>query len=358
MNATLRTAARGDTPAPDVAVALLGPGAVGRQLLAQLAARRPAGLRLCAVADSGRQLARAQGIAADGAVARVADQAPQRADAEILAALDDSGAARRVIVDATASVDVARRHPFWLARGYHVVTANKALNGGSQANWHAIDAATRSGVTRYGASATVGAGLPVVDTLRRWHLSGDRVSTIEGVFSGSLSWLFNHYDANTRFSDLLRQAGDAGYCEPDPRVDLGGVDVARKLLILARSAGAELEPQDVQVDSLVPQALRDLPLDEFRARLGELDGPISDYRQQAQANGQVLRHLARFDGRSARVGLVPVEREHPAAHLGDTENLFVLSSASYENLPIIIRGPGAGTTVTAQALLADIMQLV
>lgn len=343
--------------APRIAVALLGTGAVGSELLSQLAKRRPEGLRLVAAANSSRQWTDPNGLDAGFVQQNLQRRDAGRAPAQLLEALDATGARHRVIIDATASNEVAHQHPFWLARGYHVVTANKALNGGSLDDWHAIDTATTHGNTRYAASATVGAGLPVIDTLRRWQISGDQTTRIEGVFSGSLSWLFNRYDGNQPFSELLFEARRLGYSEPDPRADLSGTDVARKLLILARNAGIALDPSQVRVENLVPTKLRDVPLADFEAGIDLLDRQLAERHATAQANHQVLRHTARFDRHGAHVGLVAIDADAPAASLQGSDNLFVLSSASYDEQPIIIRGPGAGTTVTAQALLADMLQL-
>lgn len=346
------------TSQPVVAVALLGTGAVGAAVLRRLALHPRPSLRIVAVANSRQQLLDARGVAPQEAEARLERQPPGRSNAGILNVLDITDAPVRVIVDATASEEVAVRHPYWLARGYHVVTANKALNGGSPADWQAIDTACAAGETRYGASATVGAGLPVIDTLRRWRLSGDRLTGIQGVFSGSLSWLFNHYDSEQKFSNLLRKARDAGYCEPDPRIDLSGIDAARKLLILARSAGILLHMDQIRVDNLVPEALRKVPLAEFERRLGELDRSLAERRRAAQAEGRVLRHIARFDALGAQVGVLAVARDHPAVALQGTENLFLLSSEGYADATVAIRGPGAGPLVTAQALIADVMDIL
>ncbi|HET8764289.1 MAG TPA: homoserine dehydrogenase, partial [Rhodanobacter sp.] len=248
-------------------------------------------------------------------------------------------------------------HPEWLARGCHVVTANKALAGGHLSGWRALQAGRARG-TGYGDSATVGAGLPALATLRRLHACGDKVTRIEGVFSGSFSYLFNHYDARQAFSTLLREACALGYTEPDPRADLSGEDVARKLLILARAAGIPLQRSDVEVENLVPEKLRDVPRPEFLDRLDELDGPIAARHAAAVSRDCVLRYLARFDaGGTARVGLVEVPPGHPATHLQGADNLFAFTTSRYAQRPLVIQGAGAGPEVTAQALLGDILAL-
>ncbi len=339
------------------ALVLLGRGSVGSSLLELLATPAASALHLVGVADSRRQLASSRGLVPAQAVSRLAVVAELRDDAALLRALDASGARRRVIVDATASSEVAARHAGWLAAGYHVVSANKAALGGSLAGWNALHEARRSGV-RYGDAATVGAGLPVLATLRRLRACGDRLLTLDGVFSGSLSWLFNRFDGRRPFSTLLREAHAAGYTEPDPRIDLGGADVARKLLILARAAGYALDEQDVGVETLVPHALRALDGGEFMRRADELDAPLEARRAQAESEGCVLRYIARIGRRgNARVGLRAVAPSHPAARLTGTDNLFVMNTLRYRSQPLVIQGPGAGREVTAQALLGDLLAL-
>ncbi len=344
--------------APDIAMVLLGTGVVGGAWLRLL--DTPAGerLRLVGAANSRWQQTDPAALA-DRRVREHLDRGGERRDdAALLAALDASGAAIRVIVDATASDALAATHAAWLARGYHVVTANKAAAGGALAAWRDLQHARTRGGARYGDAATVGAGLPVIATLRRLRACGDTLLKLEGVFSGSLSWLFSRYDGRAPFSALLRQARELGYSEPDPRADLSGQDVARKLLILARSAGFALQPGDVAVENLVPEALRALPLDMFLARADTLDADLATRHAAAAARGCALRYLARLerDG-TARIGLEAVPFEHPAFALRGTDNQFALTTARYCTRPLVIQGPGAGAEVTAQALLGDILGL-
>ncbi len=292
-------------------------------------------------------------ICASGSNAKVAHAMTPRC----LSALDAHHAAVKVIIDATASTELASRHAEWLARGYHVVTANKSLAGGQLSGWRALQAARAAGGC-YGDSATVGAGLPVLSTLRRLCDCGDSLLTLEGVFSGSLSYLFNQYDGSRPFSALLLEARKLGYTEPDPRADLSGEDVARKLLILARNAGFALGSDEVIVESLVPESLRGISTEAFLDRLEELDEPLAALHEAARARGQVLRFLARLNQRGrARVGLTEVPLTHPAARLYGTDNQFALTTTRYHTQPLVIQGPGAGPEVTAQALLGDVLAL-
>lgn len=340
----------------DTTIVLIGTGSVGGALLRLLATPAATDLYLVGAANSRRQIMNPRGLV-PAQVHALLGSATQRCDTPaLLGVLDASGSARRVIIDATASMDVAGLHARWLGAGYHVVSANKAATGESWAAWNALRGASVRGAVEYGDAATVGAGLPVLSTLRRLRECGDRLLALEGVFSGSLSWLFNQFDGSRPFSALLREARTFGYTEPDPRIDLGGADVARKLLILARTAGHAIDIAQVEVESLVPAHLRDLDTVAFLKRIEELDTALETRRAQAEREQKVLRFLARVDERgNAHVGLVAVAPSHPAARLAGTDNLFAFTTQRYRAQPLVIQGPGAGPEVTAQALLGDIL---
>jgi aspartokinase/homoserine dehydrogenase 1 len=344
--------------ARSTAIALLGTGVVGSALLRLLATPAAQGLHLVAAANSRVQIAASRGLVPARVSAALSATAPTRDDDALIAVLHASGAAQRVIVDATASAQTAARHAQWLAAGLHVVSANKAALGDTLAGWRAVQSGARIGCARYGDAATVGAGLPVLSTLRRLRDCGDRLIALEGVFSGSLSWLFNRFDGSRPFSELLHEARALGYTEPDPRVDLGGADIARKLLILARAAGHAIDVHAVAIDSLVPASLRDVDTATFIARAAEIDAELEQRRADAAREGKVLRFLARLDERGvACVGLTEVAPDHPAARLAGTDNLFALTTQRYRAQPLVIQGPGAGPEVTAQALLGDLLAL-
>jgi aspartokinase/homoserine dehydrogenase 1 len=343
--------------ARDVAVVLLGTGVVGGALLRLLATPAAIGVRLVGVANSTRQIADAGGLDAQIGARLLADAEPGRNDGALLAALEASVASRRVVIDATASGETAARHAEWLAAGYDVVTANKAAAAAPAKVWSALRGACLGG-SAYGDAATVGAGLPVLTTLRRLRACGDALVALEGVFSGSLSWIFNHYDGRRPFSALLREAHAFGYTEPDPRADLGGADAARKLVILARAAGRVLDTEHVEIEDLVPLPLRALDVPTFLSSADALDAAFEQRRAAAAKEGCVLRHLAVLDENgAARVGVVAVPPDHSAARLSGTDNLFALTTQRYRTRPLVIQGPGAGAEVTAQALLGDVLAL-
>jgi aspartokinase/homoserine dehydrogenase 1 len=204
----------------------------------------------------------------------------------------------------------------------------------------------------------VGAGLPVVQTLRDLIDTGDSLRAVEGIFSGTLAWLFNSFDGSQPFSQLVLEALALGYTEPDPRDDLSGTDVARKLVILAREAGLALSVDDVQVESLVPASLASASPAEFLARLSEADAAMTERHALAKKAGKVLRYVARLDqSGKASVGLAEIGHDHAFAHLRLTDNIVQFTTRRYANNPLVVQGPGAGPEVTAAGVFADLLRV-
>ncbi|MGY3265387.1 homoserine dehydrogenase [Lysobacter sp. HA35] len=342
-------------------IALLGVGTVGSALLQRIDRLRDTlpSLRLVHVANSRRSISDAEGFEASTARDRLVTAASTHHHA-VLDVFD--GASPAIVIDATGSESVAARHADWLAQGVHVVTASKLGQGVSLARWQAIQSACRAGRTQYGDAATVGAGLPLLRSLRALRDGGDAITGIAGVLSGSMAWLFGAYDGLRPFSGFVRQARDAGYTEPDPREDLSGEDVRRKLLILARAAGLALDSEDVQVESLVPDVLARCTADEVDDALDALDAPLRERYQHAYKNREKLRHVARFqvvDGRvCARVGVESLAPDDPLAAGQGTDNRVAIRCDRYDAQPLVIQGPGAGAGVTAAALLDDVLRIV
>ncbi len=346
-----------------ISLGVIGPGNVGRALLAQLAQaglQRNGGngpdLRLRAIANSRRMHLEQRALDPAGAHAALEDGEALDLD-RFTAHVHAAHLPQAMIIDCSGSDAVAARYADWLAAGIHVVTPNKQAGSGPIARWQAIRAASRQG-GQFRYEATVGAGLPVIQTLRSQLDTGDELLEVEGVFSGTLAWLFNSFDGNAPFSQLVAEARALGYTEPDPRDDLSGTDVARKLVILAREAGRELSLEDVEVEDLVPPALRDIPLDAFLARLHELDAPLQSRLDAARQQGRRLRHLARL-GRDdrARVGLVAPEPGHASLHGRLSDNLIQFRTRRYADNPLVVQGPGAGAEVTAAGVFGDILAI-
>ncbi|WP_299797328.1 bifunctional aspartate kinase/homoserine dehydrogenase II [uncultured Shewanella sp.] len=266
-----------------------------------------------------------------------------------------------VALDISASADLTLQYPEFFARGIHVVSANKLAGSGPLAFYRELklQLGNRRLFWRYNASC--GAGLPVQHALNDLHNSGDRVEAVGGIFSGTLCWLFENYDANKPFSELVLEAKGLGITEPDPRDDLSGRDMQRKLLILAREIGHQIELEDIELNSLVPAELAEIPLEQFLERINELDGEMLRQFQAAAEQDKVLRYVAGLDlveGQlKAAVGIQWVDREHAYANLTPGDNVFVIRSAFYQDNPLIIRGPGAGREVTAAAVQSDLAQI-
>jgi aspartokinase/homoserine dehydrogenase 1 len=244
-----------------------------------------------------------------------------------------------------------------------VVTPKKKGNSGPLALYRAVRAAARARDRHYLYETTVGAGLPVINTLRDLLQTGDAVVRIDGVLSGTLSYVFNAFTGERPFSEIVREAKSRGYTEPDPRDDLSGTDVARKLVILAREMGLELELEDVAVESLVPEALRRGTAEEYLRALPGHDAAMLERRRRAQAAGEVLRYVgvieAGADGGPARavVALRGYPAEHAFGRISGSDNIVAFRTRRYDPQPLIVQGPGAGPEVTAGGVFADLLRL-
>jgi homoserine dehydrogenase len=345
-------------------IGVIGPGKVGSALIAQLREAQPRlrreanlDLRLRAVTDSRHMWLDCDDDALNSRAHGAQIWRPAELG-EFAGYLRGDGTQATLLADCSASDAVAERYAQWLGAGIHVVTPNKRAGSGPLSRWHEIHAAADAGGARFHYEATVGAGLPVVQTLRDLLDTGDRLLEVEGMFSGTLAWLCNQYDGRRPFSELVREAHALGYTEPDPRDDLSGTDVARKLVILAREAGRKLSLAEVEVESLVPAALVGIDRDEFMARLDEMDTPMMARHAGAAANRRVLRHVARLDhdGR-ASVRLQAVSDTHAFAHTRLTDNIVQFTTRRYRDNPLIVQGPGAGPDVTAAGVFTDLLRV-
>lgn len=265
-----------------------------------------------------------------------------------------------VIVDCTASEDVAMQYYSWIRRGIHLITPNKKANSGPLDQYIRLKALQRRSYTHYFYEATVGAGLPIISTLRGLLETGDKIHIIEGIFSGTLSYIFNSLMGDKTFSQIVLEAKAAGYTEPDPRDDLSGMDVARKVIILAREAGLKLELENIPVLNLVPEPLREVcSTSEFLDRLRDYDTEISRQKAEAQKADEVLRYVGVVDvlAKAGRVELRRYPSGHAFAQLAGSDNIIAFTTQRYKKQPLIIRGPGAGAEVTAGGVFSDILRL-
>ena len=341
---------------------LAGVGHVGGALLRQIDSCRAevekrTGWRLAlrGVANSKAVVRDDQGLDAATAAERLAAEPAGRGSLEMIdELLREHSTAARIFVDCTPSAEVGERHHDLLSAGVNVVTANKRPLAGEMAEFRRLMAA---GPGRLYHEATVGAGLPVIRALTDQLATGDELARAEGVLSGTASFLMGELARGEQFSRAVRRARELGVTETDPREDLAGEDIARKLLIVARLGGAELERDDLDVEPMVPaDPWMTMSLDEFWRRLPELDEEMAERVEHAAAAGERLVYLASWDGHHARLELTRVDAGHPCHGLGAGENLIAFYTRRYAKIPLVVRGPGAGPEVTAAGVFADILR--
>lgn len=347
-----------------LSIGLFGPGQVGRALLGQIRGARQRlletariDLRMRAVANSRSMELAEREISPEGFSGQL-----DHGEAVDLYRLAEHVHAEHlphaVIIDCTASPALADSYGAWLEQGIHVITPNKHAGSGDLGRYKLLRALTERGNSHWRYEATVGAGLPVIQTLRDQIDSGDRVLRIDGIFSGTLAWLFNRFGSGMSFAKLVREARESGYTEPDPRDDLSGTDVARKLVILGREMGMDLTLDGVEVESLVPAGLEKGTIDDFLADLDVLDAEMAERIERAESSGQCLRYTASLDADgNARVGLESLPLAHPFAHLALTDNVVAFTTERYRDNPLIVQGPGAGPQVTAAGVFSDLLRI-
>lgn len=348
-----------------IGLVLCGKGNIGSRWLelfetekATLEKRHGMSFTLIGVVDSRRHWIDFDGIDVSRAQHAFDDESVEYSGDQWLSVLAHNTYDDVIVLDVTASSELAARYPQVAESGLHLISANKVAGSASGEAYHqVIDAFAKS--SRFWLyNATVGAGLPVNHTVRDLRESGDEIIALSGIFSGTLSWLFQQYDGSVPFSQLVELAWQQGLTEPDPRHDLDGSDVMRKLVILARESGLSLEPEQVKVETLVPDALVSLGVDDFFEQSVELDELLHERLRKAQKEEKVLRYVARLDRHGkAVVGIEALSREHALANLLPCDNIFAIESRWYRDNPLVIRGPGAGRDVTAGALLSDINRL-
>lgn len=351
-------------------VVLVGAGSIGRELLAHMTARRAAAvprIAVCAVVDRSGYLFDPRGLPRRALLAlcewkRAGRGIGTSPDGQPAASLDAVGfivgtmRERAVLVDATAA-DTHDMLELVLERGWDVALANKIPLAGPQQRVDRLTAAAQRSGARILCEATVGAGLPVVDTLQNLLDAGDRVLSIEGCPSGTLGYVFGRMHAGASFSSAVRDAVSAGYAEPDPRVDLSGTDVARKALILARLLGFRGDVDEARVESLVPRALQSLPAPDFLARISELDEMWGCRVAAARQHGAMLCYRARVSRRTVQAGLVEARVAGGSDQPRGADNRFAFTTARYKAHPLIISGPGAGAALAAAGVYNDLLRI-
>lgn len=263
----------------------------------------------------------------------------------------------KVFVDCTASEQVVKKYLETAEAGFHIVTPNKKFNVLPMKDYRKIREIMKNNKRKFLYETNVGAALPIISTIRDLLATGDRITKIEGIFSGTLSFIFNSFGGSRPFSEVVAEAKELGYTEPDPREDLNGNDVGRKLLVLAREIGLELEMKDVKIENLMPSPLHRGVVAEFLKALPKYDSYFKKRLENAKKKNKVLRYVARLERGKAAASLQAVSMDNPLAAARSADNIFAFYTKRYNKRPLVVQGPGAGREVTAGGVLADILKI-
>ncbi|WP_336375861.1 aspartate kinase [Altibacter sp. HG106] len=353
-----------------VHLAIFGHGNVGAILIDQIISskseisrRRDIELTVFAIANSTRLILNEEGISENWRDEKKTKGQPYNIR-DVINFSKSKNLSNVIAIDNTASSTFVSDYQTLVKHGFHLVSSNKIANTLAFDSYKSLRKLLFEKRKQYLYETNVGAGLPLVDTIQLLHLSGENITRIKGVFSGSLSYIFNTFsEGNLPFSEVLRQAISKGYTEPDPREDLCGNDVGRKLLILARELDLHNEFEDISIQNLIPENLRDIPNNEFMDRLEEFNVGFQIKRKNLGSN-QVLRYvgdlhgdLSKVDGAKLQVSLVSVPKSSALGHLQGSDSIFEIYTENYGNHPIVIQGAGAGAAVTARGVLGDVLRL-
>ncbi|KAG9248735.1 homoserine dehydrogenase-domain-containing protein [Calycina marina] len=360
----------------EVYIAVIGAGGVGKAFLSQLESlstrlsRTPSSPKLSLILLSSSKKVlythKYTALSLGNTASSLAQSAQEPLSLPQIIEYLAAAPSKAVLVDNTSSQDVANQYPAFLAKGISIVTPNKKAFSGTFKLWQEIfGAASTSGAKVYHESS-VGAGLPVISTLKELVDTGDEVTRIEGVFSGTMSFLFNSFapteGSGGKWSAEVKKAKELGYTEPDPRDDLNGLDVARKLTILARLAGLEVaSPTSFPVQSLIPKELESVSSgDEFIENLPKFDSQMEETKAAAEKEGKVVRFVGSIDvgKKEVKVGLEKFDRSHPIASLKGSDNIISFYTKRYGTNPLIIQGAGAGGEVTAMGVTGDLIKVL
>ncbi|MBN2742977.1 MAG: bifunctional aspartate kinase/homoserine dehydrogenase I [Marinilabiliaceae bacterium] len=344
---------------------LVGKGTVGGKLLKKISEQQDKLLknnrlriRLAGLASSNAMIFDREGMDPATAVHQLKEEGLKGSITDFRDQIISMNLANSVFVDCTASEDVAAIYQSLLEANISVVTANKIASSSSYQSYIKLKETAREKGVKFHFETNVGAGLPIIAPINDLVKSGDKIIRLEAVVSGTLNFIVNTLSKDKPLSQVITEAKEKGYSEPDPRVDLSGTDVVRKLLILAREAGYVMEKEDVEVEPFVPQAYINLPsLDAFMSKVGELNAEYEARRQKLESEGKRLRYAARLSDGKAKVGLIEVDRNHPFYDLEGSNNIILIWSEHYNEHPMQIKGYGAGADVTAAGVFADIIKV-
>ena len=341
---------------------ITGTGNVGRRLLHQLAQQKHflqeqlrLQVRVIGVANSRRMLIREDGIDLNNWQEEL-ENGDNMQLRDFIKLIHAKNLRNSVFVDITANRDVAQAYDQLLQKSISVVACNKIACSSPFSYYRKLKDLSKEFNAAFYFETNVGAGLPVIGTLNDLMRSGDKIRKIEAVLSGTLNFVFNHYDGKTKFASVVKQAQDEGYTEPDPRLDLGGTDVMRKIMILAREAGNAIEMEDISNRVFLPVSCMEGSVEDFYTAMEKEEAQFRKLFDAAAAEGKKLKFVASYENGKASVGLQHVGASHDFYHLYGKDNIVLFYTDRYPEQPLVIKGAGAGAEVTASGVFADIIR--